>query len=283
MEIHISATERILRFIDNGIIQTLAGLVGGLVGTFLDGRYFAALSIAVSFALYRSKALNGVRHRLILPIHLISVTFAACGLYYMGTQLNKSRPHTYTPADYANAVKDKIPFPITQQITNVYNSFISPIKSLGEPRIDLSEFLFDGADAYGMHFHTNAINNGTVPAFDVGGTTKSFVKERSRKSEDEIFDFLESRADDTDQPRDDQPPGVAYSKIGPTIIPIPSQQERLEIQLGLKVIYIGRIDSYSDAKGHRYHSELCMFMTSRSPTLIYCDGHNKTRRLGGDS
>lgn len=274
----VSTPERILRFVDSSWIQTISGLIGGLVGTFLDGRYFALISPLVSVALYKSKTLEGAKRGVVLGIHGVAIGVASICLYYMGISLNKSRSHTYTPYDYANAVRNNLPLPITRQITNVYKSYVTPTKSIGEPRIDLSEFIPDGVDAQGMNFHTNAINNGTVPALDVGTSVQSSVRIKSKASEDELFDFLEKTKADHDQPRSDQPPGEKYSHAEPITVTL-SEQNKLDIQMGLKVLYLGHIDTYQDAQGHRYQSELCMYYGSPANTLMYCDGHNKSRRL----
>jgi hypothetical protein len=198
----------------------------------------------------------------------------------MGTEINKSRPEAYTPADYANAVKGRLPLPITQQITNIYNSKISPSKPIGEPRIDLSEYFPDGVDSTWMHFHTNAVNNGSVPALNVEGSTGSMVRIKAATSEDELFTYLRSHAFDEGQPLGDQPPGLTYSRIEPLLVPLPSDQEKVDMQFG-KVIYFGRIDTFADSNGNRFQTELCMYMSAGSSVLHYCDGHNKNRRLGG--
>ena len=281
--VQVSPRERVLRLVDNSSTQTLVGIVGGLVGTFLDGRYFAVLSLMVSFALYRSKALDGVRSRLILPIYISSLMISGWVLFCMGIQVNKSRPHTFTPADYLDAIKNHTQLPITQQITNVYNSFISPQKTIGEPRIDAAGIIGDASnpvDARGMHWHINAINNGTAPALDVISTEHSFVAAKSKSSEDELFKFIEDHAYDSDAPRYDLPPGPQYSEFEPIVVAIPSEQEKVDLQAGTKVLYMGHLNSYRDAEGHRFQSEVCMYMMPRENRLLYCDGHNKTRRLG---
>jgi hypothetical protein len=275
----VSRTERVLRFIDHGSTQTLVGLIGGLAGTFLDGRYYAVLGLMVSFGLHKSKALEGVSRKLILPIHIIAVVTTAAVLLWMGIQINKSRPQAYTPADYANAVTARLPLPITQQITNIYNSYVSPARQIGEPRIDLSEYIYDGNGPDGMYFHTSAVNNGTVPALDVAGTSKSAVMEESTKSEDELFDRIASDVNDKVQPRRDLAPGTSNSVSERSLIPFPTTEEKSELQSNKNVLYLGRIDSYHDAKGHKYETELCMYFISPSPRFYYCYGHNKTRQV----
>jgi hypothetical protein len=203
----ISAPERISRLVDSGITQMLAGIVGGLVGTFLDGRYFAALSFMVSFALNRSKALIGIRHRWILPIHAVSVAIAFAALFFMGKQLNKSKPQVYTPEDYANAVRAKLPLPITRQVTNVYNSYVSPEKELGQPRVDLSEFTPYDQGSRNLSLKSFISNGGTVTAEDVVSSQLVLLRVRGKQSEDELFDTLEKDKFNSLAPREDIAPG----------------------------------------------------------------------------
>ena len=55
----ISTVERILLFLENAIVLTVMGLVGGLAGLFIDGRWFLVLCIPIALGLHRSKALSG--------------------------------------------------------------------------------------------------------------------------------------------------------------------------------------------------------------------------------
>jgi len=280
--IKLSTTDRILSLIDSTAFQTLVGIVASLVGTFLDGRYFCVLGLSVSLALKKSKALDGLRKSLVCPLHMASVLLSGALLYLMGHYLNASRPHTYTPAEYANAVKRNLPLPIAQQITNIYNSYAPSDKKIGEPRVDLGEFVLDDVDPRGvMKFHISAVNNGTVPALDLRGSTGGRAELQSSAAENELFAFLESHANDPDQPHSDLPPGKQYEKIEPLTISPLSEEDRLAVRMNQKVIYLGRIDAYSDARGRKYESEACMFLQPGALRLMYCNGHNQARRIDG--
>src|SRR5258708_4400597 len=56
----LSAAERIFLFLENGVTLAVMGIVGGLAGFFIDGRWFVLLCIPISLGLHRSKALNGI-------------------------------------------------------------------------------------------------------------------------------------------------------------------------------------------------------------------------------
>ncbi len=247
--------ERIHRFLEHGSLQTLIGIVGGLVGTFLDGRYFALLGIWVSYSLHRSGALHGFTVRPKVITHLCGVSLAASLLFYVGVAINRARPHVYTPADYKLALEEHRPLPITQQVTNVYQSYVSPPKTAGEPRIDLSEFTFDGSGKNGnLLFHTDAVNNGTEPALDSQGSTDHRIGIFTAATQDALFDELYKASRDKLRPRSDIPPGKQYEKAEFTEVPL-SPQDRGSMQNGQSLI-VGRLDTYKDAVGHRYATEL---------------------------
>jgi hypothetical protein len=115
--------DRVFRFMESSLTQTLLGIVGGTVGTFLDGRYFIVLTPLVPAAFHRNKVLEGLGKGKSVAFYCVSSLLTASLLFWMGTSLNKSRPHTFTPADYANAVKGQLPLPITRQMYNIYNSY----------------------------------------------------------------------------------------------------------------------------------------------------------------
>jgi len=117
-----TVSNRLSTFFEHGSLQTVIGIVGGLAGTFLDGRYFAVLGLYLSFALHRSRTLLGVRRGWGVLIHIIVVSIASTLLFKMGVLINVARPHVYTPAEYLAAVKAGTPLPVTQQINHYYYS-----------------------------------------------------------------------------------------------------------------------------------------------------------------
>jgi hypothetical protein len=102
----LTKSERVLRFIDSPSTQTLAGIVGGLVGTFLDARYFCVLCLMTSLGLKRSKALDGIEPKWVLPIHLAVMSVVGAALFLVGIPVNRARPQIYNPHDIAQAVWD---------------------------------------------------------------------------------------------------------------------------------------------------------------------------------
>src|SRR5450756_1857396 len=119
----LSITARLHRFLDHGALQTLLGIIGGLVGTLLDGRYLSFLCLWIAWAINRSTALEGIRVSRRIMVYLAALLISAPSLYFMGVKINTAKPHTYTPADYVAAFKNGTPLPITQQVTNVYKTY----------------------------------------------------------------------------------------------------------------------------------------------------------------
>jgi hypothetical protein len=267
--------ERFLAFFDHASFQTLASIVGGLIGTFLDGRYYCCLSVLVSFGLHRSKALADIAPKFKLLIHLVSVGLACYLLFYMGVQINKSRPHVYTPQDYSNAVKNNLSLPVVQHITNVYQTYMREKKS--GPRIDFSEFQSGGSPINGIFpLTTESWNSGDEPALNVRDSAHTLFSDRSLDAENSLFSFLNDHADDKVQPTRDQASGQRL--LTPVSLPIPSLEEAQQIQAGHKVLYVGLITRYNDAAGNVFQSEICMFMTYSS-NFVYCDHHNGVHKL----
>jgi hypothetical protein len=100
----VAKTERILRFVDHSTTQLLFSIVGSVVGALMDFRYFCLCGLWVSYSLNRSKALEGIRQKWVIPIHASAVLVAGAALYFVGGQMNKLRPDVYTPKQIANAV-----------------------------------------------------------------------------------------------------------------------------------------------------------------------------------
>jgi hypothetical protein len=274
----ISISERVLRFLDSGSTQTLAGIVGGIAGTFLDGRYYCVLCVLTSLGLKRSKALDGLKKQWILPIHIGVMLAFGSVLFLIGIQFNKWRPQTFTPSDWVAAVKNNMPLPVNQQITNVYKSYQA--KSKVGPVIDFSEFTVDGADDNHIFLHTDAVNDGDAPALDVEGSAFGLYGDMGQKTEDSLFSDLQKHTADLAQPRRDDPPGVKYQMSERLSSPGLSPQQWADVQAGRTALYLGRIDRYRDSRGNRYESEICMYLTN-ARSLMFCDGHNfYGRKLG---
>lgn len=116
----ISFGERVERFLDSGMIQTVIGLIGGLAGTFLDGRCFVTLAGMVPFALRTKNVLEDLSRRVALTIHLALIAVALVIFYVFGVWLNHSRPGVMTPKDYAEAVRKVLPSSNSPTINNIF-------------------------------------------------------------------------------------------------------------------------------------------------------------------
>lgn len=146
------------------------------------------------------------------------------------------------------------------------------------PRLDLSPFFSDGYDiAHALHFHVESVNNGMAPALNVISTSAAEFKPESPKSEDEVFYELEAHENDSDTTISDIAPGTKYRVLEPMWVPVPSASDQLAFQQRQKVLYLGHLESYSDARGKRHYSERCMFGVGGTTLLNYCRGHNRNR------
>jgi hypothetical protein len=100
----ISVGNRLFRWLDSGLTQTLIGIVGGLAGTFLDGRYYIILALFVPAAIHQKKVLEDVRKASSIAIYCVSTLICFGVLYWCGVSLNRSHSNTYSPKDWANAM-----------------------------------------------------------------------------------------------------------------------------------------------------------------------------------
>jgi hypothetical protein len=105
----ISVWERIVRLSENAVLLMVAGVIGALVGTFLDGRFFMLFAPAVWLALHRSNAFEGIERPMLTIVWLLFGVGVPVGLFAFGVYINKERPGVFTPKDYADAVKGVLP------------------------------------------------------------------------------------------------------------------------------------------------------------------------------
>jgi hypothetical protein len=274
----ISVLERYLRFLDHNGMQTLAGWIGSLVGVLLDGRYFAVLGIWVFYVVHRSRALEGIGRRRKIPIYAATLVVSAGCLFLMGIQINKRRPQTYTPADYAKAIKNGLPLPVTQQVTNIYQDLTAKTP-IAPPRIDLTEPVRKRGDADGMYLQSEATNNGGEVARDVAVISRAKILDMSKESEEEFMSTLE-KLGYADAPREDVPPGKEYSKAEPIFSPRAANKEENDgLLFGNSVVYMGLINYYHDSHGRYYRTELCVWMSLKHGATGLCDGHNGAQRI----
>lgn len=129
----LETTERFHRFFDSGPPQTAVGIIGGLVGTFLDGRYFALVGLYLVYGLVRSRALRGLTLVVKLVVAIAFSVITCSGFFWMGVQINRARPHIFTPSEYLAAAKAGSPLPIVQQITQYYPQKITNTRVIETP------------------------------------------------------------------------------------------------------------------------------------------------------
>jgi hypothetical protein len=101
----IPVSERIFRVIENAIIQTLFGILGGLVGGFVYGPFLAFLSIFVFAGVHRSKALEGLTRRSAVASWCGIVLVTIGGLIWIGEIVDQHRDH---PDRVLNAINTLI-------------------------------------------------------------------------------------------------------------------------------------------------------------------------------
>ncbi|WP_263416057.1 hypothetical protein [Terriglobus albidus] len=275
----MSIGERIWRVIDNSSFQTTLGWLGGIAGTFLDGRYFVLLGPVVPYAVFRAKSLEGLSPARKFGIYMVTLVIACSGLFKMGVSVNKKRGGTTTPSENRAAISEGKPPPIVQQITNIYPS--AKKERAAEPRIDLSEFMLDSVEPGGRvyNLHVDGVNNGSSVARQSRGATYWAIGGREDRTEDKLFEYLYARSKDKDQPVADQPPGEKNSVFMPTYLGPLSDKDMIDVQQSGKRIYVGRLETYLDDDGNKYSTEICQYFRPGDGLLHFCDGHNRSGRL----
>ncbi len=105
----IGLLNRFFRLMDSGMTQTVLGIIGGLAGTFLDGRCFLLLTPLIPAAIQRNKVLEGVESPLSVFWLLLSFPLTGIFLLWFGVSVNKARPNAFTPRDFVAAVRGVLP------------------------------------------------------------------------------------------------------------------------------------------------------------------------------
>ncbi|MGA1984057.1 MAG: hypothetical protein ABSG84_16530 [Acidobacteriaceae bacterium] len=108
----LTLSDRIFRALENAIMLAFLGIFGGLVGSFLDGRYFVVWAPVVPIAIHRGRALEGLVRPAPAVVYSLSTVIAGALLFWCGNSLNHSRAAgTFTPQDLARAVSKVLPEP----------------------------------------------------------------------------------------------------------------------------------------------------------------------------
>jgi len=95
--------ERIFAYLENGIVLTVMGIIGGLTGVFVDGRYFLLLSIPLALGLHRSPTLKGLSAKRQLLGYFVLLAVSLPLLWFLGMGINRSREHIPTAQEIAKA------------------------------------------------------------------------------------------------------------------------------------------------------------------------------------
>jgi hypothetical protein len=273
-----SFTERAWRAIENPFVQTPISVIGGIVGVFIYGPVLILCSISIFAGVHRSGALRGLTRKQAAWSWGFAGLATIGSFAYVGKIIETHRDHIPSTTEIAEAVRKQLPAPIDQKITNIYNSIMPSKQVPGEPRIDLSEFTPTVPQIDGMHFENDGVNNGTVPALDVGGTAGYDLEEVSHDAEEKLFGRLERDATTSDQPLRDQPMGEKYVRVDTMLVPA-SVLQRFQSESNVLALYLGRVESYRDARGNHYLSEECEFIRPRNTRFNFCGSHNLSGRL----
>jgi hypothetical protein len=116
----VDTVDRISKVFDHPSTQLVFGVLGGGVGSFLDGRYLAILAFLLNYAVIRTKVVADLSRNARVLVHVLTFSFFGTTFFLVGVSLNMKRPHTYTPADYESAVKNGTPLPIVQTINQIF-------------------------------------------------------------------------------------------------------------------------------------------------------------------
>jgi hypothetical protein len=91
----IALSQRIFRYFENGLMQVVLGIVGGLAGSFVDGRWFVLLMPLAVAALHRGKVLEGLSRPFRIVIYVLATCAISVVFFRGGMKLNASRDEEY--------------------------------------------------------------------------------------------------------------------------------------------------------------------------------------------
>jgi hypothetical protein len=100
--------ERTFLFLENGIVLTVVGLVGGFAGVFVDGHWFVILCVPLLAGLHRSSALNGLGNWPRIAAYVLVCVVSLSLLWLVGIGVNRSREHIPTVQEIGQGVVNMI-------------------------------------------------------------------------------------------------------------------------------------------------------------------------------
>ena len=192
----LSLSDRFFRVLESGMTQTLLGIVGGLAGTFLDGRYFVILSPMIPAAIHRSKALEGIDRPWSTVWIVLSIPTTIAILFWCGIYVNESRNAIYTPRDYAAAVKKIIPSNTTVSTSEVITAPTTKNQESGPPillpQISLVPYKppVSETGAWGLPIHTDSdLRNQLITRYQRKNHFSVFVDINYLRGDRDSYDF----------------------------------------------------------------------------------------------
>jgi hypothetical protein len=91
----ISITDRFFKLVEHPLLQTIIGIVAGLVGIFVYGPFLIFFSILVLVALHRSGALDGLTPLKKVGSYLLAAIVSILLLGLAGNFIEKHRDHIH--------------------------------------------------------------------------------------------------------------------------------------------------------------------------------------------
>lgn len=101
-----SAAERSLLFLEHAWVLLVLGAVIGLVGVFIDGRYFLFLCVPIALGLHRSQALKDLGRARSLGTYVLVLALSSAILWIVGAATNNSREHIPSADEIAKRVME---------------------------------------------------------------------------------------------------------------------------------------------------------------------------------
>lgn len=131
-----TAAERIFAFCENGIVLAVMGVIGGLCGVFVAGKYFMLLTIPLILGLHRSPALVGLGKgkKILGYFGVISISLPL--LWLLGTEVDKSRAHISTVQEFSQAALNAFKSANAPQLIKAPVS-VAPVAQDSHPKAQL--------------------------------------------------------------------------------------------------------------------------------------------------
>lgn len=87
----IAPLRRFFRVLESGLVLTLIGIIAGLAGTFIDGRFLLLFTLFVPVEIHRTNAWEGCKRSTKVWTLSLSILIPGALLFWFGVALNSSR------------------------------------------------------------------------------------------------------------------------------------------------------------------------------------------------